>query len=216
VPDRPFQLPLGFDLAAAFLFAVTGALAAVRKGYDLVGVLVLSLATGLGGALLRDGVFLGVRPSPVLADARYLASVLAGGAAGAFFARHLHRLRLVLVLVDALALGVYGVVGAQKSLAAGLPFLAAALVGTVNAVGGGVVRDVLVREEPLIFKPGEFYALASLAGCVTFMALAASRAVTEEVAALSGIALAFLLRLLSIRLRWRTGAFAPEGERAAR
>lgn len=211
--DRPFQLPLLFDLAAAFLLAVTGALAAVRKGYDLVGVLVLSLVTGLGGALLRDGIFLQARPSPVLADARYLAAVFAGGLAGAFFARHLHRLRLVLVLVDALGLGVYGVVGAQKSLAAGLPLLSAALVGTVNAVGGGVVRDVLVREEPLIFKPGEFYALASLAGCVLYIGLVASRGVTEEVAALAGIALAFALRLLSIQLRWRTGAFAPEPER---
>jgi uncharacterized membrane protein YeiH len=212
VPDRPFQLPLAFDLAAAFLFAVTGALAAVRKRYDLVGVLVLSLVTGLGGALLRDGVFLGSRPSPVLADWRYLASVLAGGGVGAYFAPHLHRLRLVLALVDALGLGVYGVVGAQKSLAAGLPFLSAALVGTVNAVGGGVVRDVLVREEPLIFKPGEFYALASLGGCVFFISLVASRTVSEEVAALAGIALAFALRLLSIRLRWRTGAFEPEPE----
>ena len=75
-------------------------------------------------------------------------------------------------LVDALGLGVYGMVGAQKSLAAGLPLVSVALVGCVNAVGGGVLRDV-VREEPLIFKPGEFYALAALAGVLAFIGLAA-------------------------------------------
>jgi uncharacterized membrane protein YeiH len=210
VPDGRFVLPIAFDVAAAFLFAITGALAAVRKRYDLVGILVLSFATGLGGALLRDGLFLQQGPAAVLTDGRYLLGVLAGGATGAFFARHLHRLKLVLVVVDALALGVYGVVGAQKSLDAGLPLLSAALVGTVNAVGGGVLRDVLVREEPLIFKPGEFYALASLAGCILFIVLVSAFHATEEVSALAGIALAFSLRLLSIRLRWRTGAFASE------
>jgi uncharacterized membrane protein YeiH len=205
-----FHLPLAFDVAAAFLFAVTGALAGVRKRYDLVGVLVLAFATGLGGALLRDGVFLQGGPVAVLTDGRYLLGVLAGGIAGALFARHLHRLRLVMVVVDALALGVYGVVGAQKSLAAGLPLISASLVGTVNAVGGGVLRDVLVREEPLIFKPGEFYALAALAGCVVYIGLATGAVVSEELAALAGIGVAFAVRLLSIRLGWRTGAFAAE------
>jgi uncharacterized membrane protein YeiH len=208
----PFHLPLAIDISAAFLFAVTGALAAVRKRYDLVGILVLALSTGLGGALLRDGIFL-QGPVAFLADGRYLMAVLAGGLVGAFYAHHLQRVRLVLVVVDALALGAYGVVGAQKSLAAGLPLISAALVGTVNAVGGGVLRDVLVREEPLIFKPGEFYALAALAGCVLYMGLVAT-GVGEELAALAGIAVAFSVRLLSIRLGWRTGAFATDEQGA--
>jgi len=206
VPGR-FQLPIAFDVAATFLFAVTGALAAVRKRYDLVGALVLALVTGLGGALLRDGLFLQQGPPVVLADPRYLAGVLAGAAAGAAFGRRLHRFRLLFLLVDAAALGVYGVVGAQKSLAAGLPVVSATLVGAVNAVGGGVLRDVLVREEPLIFKPGEFYAVAALAGCVLYVTLVARLGVNELAAALAGIALAFSARLLSIRLGWRTGAF---------
>jgi uncharacterized membrane protein YeiH len=206
VLQGPFHLPLAFDVSAAFLSAVTGALAAVRKRYDLVGILVLAFATGLGGALLRDGVFLQL-PVAFLADGRYLMAVLAGGLIGAFYARHLQRVRLVLVVVDALALAAYGVVGAQRSLAVGLPLISAAVVGTVNAVGGGVLRDVLVREEPLIFKPGEFYALAALAGCVLYPGLVAV-GVGDEVAALAGIAVAFSVRLLSIRLGWRTGAFA--------
>ena len=205
--DGPFSLPIVFDVAASFLLAVTGAMAGVRKRYDLVGVLVLSLATGLGGALLRDGLFLRHGPPAVLTDGRYLLGVLAGGFTGAFFGRHLHRVRLVIVVLDALGLGVYGMVGAQKSLAAGLPLVSVALVGCVNAVGGGVVRDVLVREEPLIFKPGEFYAVAALAGVLLFIGLAAGLHLPEEPSALAGISLAFMVRLLSIRLGWRTGAF---------
>ncbi len=87
IPSGPFQLPIHLDLAASFFCAASGALAALRKRYDLVGILVLSYVTGLGGALLRDGLFLQAFPSPVLQDWRYLATVLAGAAAAAFFAR---------------------------------------------------------------------------------------------------------------------------------
>jgi len=213
VLDGPFQLPVAFDVAAAFLFAVTGAMAGVRKRYDLVGILVLALATGLGGAFLRDGLLL-QGPAAVLTDGRYLLGVLGGGLTGAYFGRHLQRVRLVIELVDALGLGVYGMVGAQKSLAAGLPLVSVALVGCVNAVGGGVLRDVLVREEPLIFKPGEFYALAALAGVLLFIGLAAGLHLPEEASALAGIGLAFMVRILSIRLGWRTGAFEPDDRRS--
>lgn len=212
--DGPFQLPVAFDVAAAFLFAVTGAMAGVRKRYDLVGILVLALATGLGGAFLRDGLLLQQGPAAVLTDGRYLLGVLGGGLTGAYFGRHLQRVRLVIELVDALGLGVYGMVGAQKSLAAGLPLVSVALVGCVNAVGGGVLRDVLVREEPLIFKPGEFYALAALAGVLLFIGLAAGLHLPEETSALAGIGLAFMVRILSIRLGWRTGAFEPDDRRS--
>ena len=212
IPTGPFQLPAAFDMAAAFLFATSGALAGVRKRYDVIGISVLALATGLGGAFLRDGLFLQSPVPAVLLDGRYLGAVIAGAACAVGFARHLHRLRLAIVILDAVALGVYGVVGAQKSLAAGLPFLSALLVGAVNAVGGGVLRDILVREEPLIFKPGQFYALAAMAGVALFLLLAGRLGVPGELAAVPAIAVSFVVRLLSIRLGWRTGAFAPEEE----
>lgn len=212
--QAPFQLHIGFDLAATFLFAVTGALAGVSKKYDLVGGLVLAFVTGLGGALLRDGIFLQQGAPAVVTDGRYLMAVLAGAAVGAFFGRRLHRLRLfrlLFLLADAAALGTYGVVGAQKSLAAGLPMLAAILIGLVNAVSGGLLRDVLTREEPLVFKPGEFYAVAALAGVVLFTFLSRALHFPGTFAAILAIGLSFAVRVLAVRLGWRTLALSGEG-----
>ena len=205
-----FQPPIALDLAASFFCAATGALAALQKRYDLVGILVLATVTGVGGALLRDGIFLQAGPPAVVQDGRYLLAVLAGAGAAAFFARQLHRLRAPFIIADAIALGLYAVVGAQKTLAAGLPPLAATLVGVVNAIGGGILRDVLVREEPLIFRPSELYALAALAGCVLFVSLTVWLQAPAPVAASIGIGVTIAVRLLAIRLGWRTGALWRE------
>ena len=210
VTDAPFQLPLAVDVGATFLFATTGAMVARSKRYDLVGVATLALVTGLGGSLLRDGLFLQNGPPAVVSDGRYLAAVLIGAAVGAIFASVLHRLRLLLLLADALGLGLYAVYGAQKAVLAGLPLLDALLVGTVNAVGGSVLRDVLAREEPLLFKPGQFYALAAMGGCGVFLVLDGPLRQPTAVAAWAGTLVALGLRLGSIRLGWRTGAFTDE------
>ncbi|MCM2333642.1 MAG: TRIC cation channel family protein [Anaeromyxobacteraceae bacterium] len=210
MPDLPFQLPLAVDLGAVALFAATGAMVARQKRYDLVGAAVLALVTGLGGALLRDGIFLQAGPPAALRDGRYLAAVVAGAAVGVFFAGVLHRLRLVILLADAVGLGLYGVYGAQKALLSELPILSAVLVGTVNAVGGGILRDVLVREEPLIFKSGQFYALAAMAGCAVFAILDVTPGLSTPLAAGAGVAATLALRLGSIRLGWRTGALSEE------
>ncbi len=210
MPDLPFQLPLAVDLGAVAVFAATGAMVARQKRYDLVGAVVLALATGLGGALLRDGIFLQAGPPAALRDGRYLAAVVAGAAVGVFFAGVLHRLRLVILVADAVGLGLYGVYGAQQALLADLPILSAVLVGTVNAVGGGILRDVLVREEPLIFKSGQFYALAAMAGCAVFALLDVAPGLTTPLAAGAGVAVTLGLRLGSIRLGWRTGALSEE------
>jgi uncharacterized membrane protein YeiH len=206
VIDVPFKLPLAVDLGAVGLFSVTGALAARQKRYDLIGVLTLALTVGLGGAFLRDGLFIQDGPPAALHDGRYLLAVLAGAAVGVFFARWLHHLQLVILLADALGVGLYAVYGAQKAILAGLPILSAILVGTVNAVGGSVLRDVLVRDEPILFKPGQFYALAALLGCATFVVLDVAAGQPTPVAAGAGVAVTLVLRIGSIWLGWRTGA----------
>jgi uncharacterized membrane protein YeiH len=206
VQDLPFQLPLWMDLFAVVLFSITGAMAAREKRYDLVGALTLALAAGLGGALLRDGLFLQAGPPAALRDGRYLLAVLAGAGVGIYLASHLHRLQPVIELADAAGLGIYAVYGAERALVAGLPVLSAVLVGAVNAVGGGVLRDVLTREEPLLFKPGQFYALAALGGGAAFTLLWGPGGQPSTLAAGIGIAVAFGLRVGSIQLGWRTGA----------
>ncbi|HET9598654.1 MAG TPA: TRIC cation channel family protein [Anaeromyxobacteraceae bacterium] len=209
--DHPFQTAVGFDLAAIYLFAVTGGLAGIRKRYDLVGLSALALATALSGGILRD--LLLARGTPVLlTDGRYLAAVLAGTITSAAMGHHLHRVRLAIEVVDALGLGIYGVVGAQKALAAGLPVLTALLLGSVNAVGGSIVRDVLSREEPLLFKPGEWYALAAILGTAAFLVLQLGAHVPPYAAAVGGIGVAFTTRLLAIRLGWRTDAVSGAEE----
>jgi uncharacterized membrane protein YeiH len=111
---------------------------------------------------------------------------------------------MILSLVDALGLGIYAVVGAQKSLDRGLPIGACILVGTVNAVGGGLLRDVLTREVPLLFKPGQFYALTAVAGSAVFVSLTILGGLDVQRAALFSIGATFLLRVLAIRFDWRS------------
>jgi uncharacterized membrane protein YeiH len=210
VEIHPFQLPLLVDLGAVVLLSATGAIEGMRKRYDLVGVLVLALVAGLGGGLLRDGIFLQDGPPAALKDGRYLAAVLAGATVGVLFASTFHRLKLVVAIADAIGLGLYAVYGAQRGMLAGLPLLAATLVGTVNAVGGGLIRDVLVREEPFLFRPGEFYALAAVGGAATFVVLEGLAGRSSHVAAMLGVAVTLLLRFGSIRLGWKTGALTDK------
>ncbi|MET0502090.1 MAG: TRIC cation channel family protein [Candidatus Binatia bacterium] len=116
----------------------------------------------------------------------------------------------VLSLVDALGLGIYAVVGVQKCLDAALSIPAAILVGTINAVGGSLLRDVLTREVPLLFKPGQFYALTAFVGCICFVILAVAGRTEVKKAAFLAIGLTFLLRLLTIRFDWRSRAVVWE------
>lgn len=199
----PFQLPIFFDLGAIFCFALTGAWAATHRGYDLVGAFVLAFVTGLGGALIRDSFLLGIEAA-VLRDERYLLVVLVATLiAGATF-RLERKLDRLMAIVDALGLGIYAVVGMQKSLVAGLPLGAVLLVGMTNAVGGGLMRDVIVRDEPLILKPGQLYALAALGGCIVFLGVVELYQWEVAQAAWLGIGVTFLLRMLAIVFNWRT------------
>jgi len=201
-----FQLPIWFDLGATFAFALTGALAAIKRGYDVVGLLSIAIVSGIGGGLIRDGIFLQQGVTPLLSDPRYLYVI--GGAAllGLLLGERVNRFHRLIALVDALGLGAYACFGVQKSLLAGLGPTAAVFVGVVNAVGGGILRDLLTREEPLVFKPGQFYVLVALAGAVTFVVLTVQTALHAMAAALIAIALTFVFRVLAIAFNWRTGA----------
>jgi len=174
-----FQLPIWFDLGAVFLLALTGVWAAARRGYDVVGAFIMAFVTGVGGGLLRDAVFLQEIPL-VMRDVRYLWAVIAAVLVGSITYRLADRFVEGIGYVDAAATGAYGVYGANKALLAGLPPEAALLVGVCNAVGGGLIRDVIVREEPVLLKPGTLFAIAALAGCFCFVALSYKYGVDVE------------------------------------
>jgi uncharacterized membrane protein YeiH len=199
-----FVLPIWFDLGAVTLFAITGAWVAIRKQYDLVGVFVLALVTGIGGGLLRDVVFIASGPPAAVQDSRYVIAAAVGATLGLVSFRRGPRFQRMVAVVDALGLGVYAVVGAQKTLDVGLPPFVALLAGLTNATGGGILRDLLAGTEPLVFQPGQFYFLAALAGSLSFVVMRVSLAVPVEAASLTAIAVTFALRLLAIRFNWRT------------
>ena len=203
-----FDLPVLFDLGATFAFALSGALAAIKRGYDIVGVLALALVSGIGGGLIRDGLFLVHGPTPLLTNPHYIEAILAAVVCGILFGRRIHRFARLIAVVDALGLGAYAAFGVQKSLLAGLPPPAAIIVGVVNAVGGGVLRDLLTREEPLVFKPGQFYLLTALGGAVTFLCCSVTFEMSANSAAIVAVAVTFVFRALTIALNWRTAPVA--------
>ncbi len=201
---RTVELPPFIDLGAVFVFSITGAMEAIRRHYDPVGLFVLALACGLGGGLLRDGVFIQAGPPAAMRDTSYLVAVFAGCVVAGVFFKHVARLSKPFLLLDALGTGAYGVVGASKAFEAGLSVPACVVVGVVNAAGSGLIRDVLVREEPLMLKPGQFYVVASLAGIWTFAVLARWVNVPVTAAAIAAITVTFALRLLAISFDWKT------------
>lgn len=205
-----FELPLSLQLLAYFTFGVTGALAGLRRGYDIIGVFFLAMITAGGGGLIRDGLLLSSGPASLLTDGRYLLVVLVASILTLLFHRHVHRLNRTIAVIDALGLGAFAVIGVQRSLAGGLSIPAAILGGTLTAVGGGLMRDVLVREEPLLFKPGQFYAMVAIAGCGTFVAQLHWNWTSPRESALITIVAVFLIRMLAIRFNWRTTALHRE------
>src|SRR3954447_18340098 len=177
---------------------------AIRRHYDLIGLFVLALACGLGGGLLRDGVFIQSGPPAAMRNGGYIIMVAMGCMAAILFFPHVERLSKPFLIIDALGTAAYGVVGASKASEAGLAIPACMFVGLVNAAGSGLIRDVLVREEPLFFKPGQFYAIASFLGVITFTVLAVFVRAPVVFSALLGIAITFVIRLLAIVLNWQT------------
>ena len=204
---EPFYLPVAFDMAAVFFFGMTGALVALRRSYDIVGIAALAILCGVGGGVIRDGIFIQEGPPAVALDARYLYCLVGSILAAILLGERVERFGRMVALLDAAGLGAYAVFGAQKSLAAGLSPLVAVLVGIINAIGGGLLRDVIMREEPLVFKPGQFYVVAALIGAAAFVTLVVVFSLPPLPCGLGCMVLTFLVRYLAIRFNWITRSF---------
>lgn len=156
---------LVLDLLGTFAFALNGALTAVRAArLDIVGVVTLGMITALGGGILRD-VLLGALPPATFSDWRYLAVATAGGLVAFAATRQLERLAMPITVLDALGLSLFAVTGAGRALDLGAGVGQAILLGGITAVGGGTIRDVLVRRVPTVLS-SELYAIPALLGAV--------------------------------------------------
>jgi len=193
-----------FDLFAVLLFSISGSLAAIRKGFDFIGVIIVAFFSSVGGGLIRDSIFIQSGPPLVVTNSSYLFVILFGVSVSVFFYKRLSKKEMTMKLVDAISLGMYSVVGASAALRAELVPLAAVLIGMFNAVGAGLIRDILIGEVPVIFKPGRFYAGAAIVGSSLFTLLYGFIALGETISALIAIVLTFLVRVLSVRFDWRT------------
>ena len=212
IEGLPLALPAWTQLAAAGVGAVGGAVYAAKRGFDVVGVLLLAVAEGLGGLLLRD-TLLQTGTSVVLLDGRYL--VVASGAAvvGFFFAGLVDRLEGVVVVLDAIALGFFCTVGAVSALAIGLSTVAAVFLGTVTAVGGLVLRDLLAGDAPRVLRPGVFTAAAAFFGALAFVLLETTTSLPSGQAQILAMVVVFAVRLLAVRLEWHTRSAAEISDR---
>ena len=155
-----FQVPILFDYVATFTWAVSGAIVAIRRRFDIVGVFVVALLSAIGGGLLRDAVFLD-RVPVFLTNPAYLSLIIGGDR----HHRGLHRPADAIIrprrqkgvdVIDALGTPAFAVFGMQLAEDHGLPLVAILFVGVTNGVAGGMLRDVVVREVPALMRPGQF------------------------------------------------------------
>lgn len=205
------------DIVGIFVFAISGALLAVRKNFDVFGIAVLAEVTALGGGLFRD-VIIGAVPPAAFTDLGYFTTPLLAAGLVFFLHPHVERIQLGVNIFDAAGLGLFCVTGTVKAYEYGLGLTASAALGLTTAVGGGVLRDVLANEVPSLLRwDRDLYAVPAIVGaamivlCIRFDVL---NAFTSGCAALT----AFALRLLALRFHWRApraynrrSAMADEG-----
>jgi len=188
-------LILVLNLVGTFVFGLSGGLAAVRGKLDLFGVVVLAAVVGFAGGITRD-VLIGTPPA-TFRDWRYLAAAAAAGVVCFFAGRVLERAERSIMIFDALGLGLFAVTGATKALQFGLGPVQAILLGTITGVGGGMLRDVLLRQVPTVLREG-LYAIPALLGA-TVLVLAQEAGSTNPVFPVLGVLVCVVVRLFGLR-----------------
>jgi uncharacterized membrane protein YeiH len=187
------------DIVGIIVFAISGALTGVEKRLDIFGVIFLADATALGGGFIRDAL-LGAFPVAALHDWRYLVAPTLTGLIVFYIHPAIAKLSRILLIVDAAGLALFAVAGAHKALDHGIGAVGACAIGTITAIGGGIIRDVVVREIPTVLHK-EIYATAALLGGVLFVTGDGFGWNNVATAAVS-IALAFTLRIVSTWRQW--------------
>lgn len=188
-----------FDLLGTLVFAISGVLAAVEKRFDLVGALIMGFVTAVGGGTLRD-ILIGQTPVGWMNDLNYLIVIVAALPLCFFFKKYILKLRKSFFLFDTIGIGLFTILGLQKTLATGLPLIIALLMGVVSAVFGGVIRDVFSNEIPLIFRK-EIYASACFLGGLVFL-VAEYFMKGHPINIILSILLVIVIRYLAVKYKW--------------
>lgn len=197
-----FTIPLWADLLAVGIGSLQGALFAAQfrdRRLDLLGVAIIGIATGFGGGIVRD-VLLGQVPA-ALESNWYLPVATGSAMIGMLLERLFHRLRHLITALDALTIGLFGAIGTTKALALGLPEIPAIFLGVVSAVGGSILRDVLLNVPIALMSVGSLYAVAALFGSASLVLLVALGA-DILLAAVVCVVLTFTVRVLAVLFKW--------------
>lgn len=194
-------VPLWLDLACVGVGAFQGALyAIVNQRFDLIGVSIVALVTGLGGGTVRDLLLANGRPATM--QDKYLATVAVAIIAAVALGRWQQHGRKPVLVLDSIALGLFAVAGTYKALMLGTSSAVAVTLGLVTAIGGGILRDLVCRVTPAVFKGGPLYATAAVVGSITFLLLFRQTSLALNTCAIIAAAMTLLLRVLSLRFRW--------------
>ncbi|GGV82935.1 MULTISPECIES: trimeric intracellular cation channel family protein [Streptomyces] len=190
------------DVVGIFVFAISGALLAVRKNFDVFGIAVLAEVTALGGGLFRD-VIIGALPPAAFTDLGYFLTPLCAALVVFFLHPHVERIQTAVLVFDAAGLGLFCVTGTTKAYDYGLGLTASATLGLATAVGGGVLRDVLANEVPSLLRwDRDLYAVPAIVGATLVVLCIHYDMLSPLTSALAAVT-AFVIRLLAMRFHWR-------------
>ena len=197
------SIPLWANLLAVGIGSLQGALFAAQfrdRRLDLLGVAIIGIATGFGGGILRD-ILLNEVPRALLSN-WYLPVATASALIGMLLQRIFTRIQPLITGLDALTIGIFGAIGTTAALAAGLPAIPAVFVGSVSAVGGSILRDLLLSVPIALMQVGSLYAVAALLGSIVLVVFVTIGA-PPFVSAVAGVAVTFVVRVLAVLFDWR-------------
>lgn len=187
------------DISGTFVFAVSGIMVAIQKKFDFFGVIILAFVTSIGGGTLRD-IMIGSTPVGWMKSEIHVITILAAVPICYFLSGHLQKARKTFLIFDTLGIGLFTILGMEKALEIGLSPVVAVMMGVVSAVFGGVLRDVLSNDVPMVFRK-EIYAFACLSGALVYLGLN----YISDVSAfnmLAAISVVIVIRVLSLRYTW--------------
>jgi uncharacterized membrane protein YeiH len=196
------SVPVVVEVMVLMVGALSGGLHGIRRNADLMGMFILSLATSSGGGLLRD-VLLGESPPVALRHPYYLLTAAAAAAVAVVLASWVRRLGRALQIVDAFLLGLWVVIGVEKALRLGLPLPSAVFLGVVTAAGGGLLRDLMSGDRPMLAQRGELHVTVAFAAALLYVVLVPLLRLSAPIGEALTIGFATALRLLAITRHWQ-------------